>query len=99
MLTDSVTCFRGPSYLGMTIRKNPHQCHFVVRGEFKAVIVVRMFFLLLAIPTSMGAVSLGTFNTPNSSGSYLVDNPLFEFLGLFFAGLGGRFLFRAGRLG
>jgi len=68
-------------------------------SESKALVIVGVFFVLLAIPTAIGAVSLGAFNTLNSSGSYLVDNPFFEFLGVVFAGLGGYFLYRAGQLG
>jgi hypothetical protein len=63
-------------------------------------ITVGVFFLLMAILTGMGAVSLGVINmTPNTSGgAYLVDSPLYELVAVVFAGLGGYFLYNAGKM-
>jgi hypothetical protein len=63
-------------------------------------IALGAFFLLLAIGAAMGAVSLGVVNaTPNTTGgAYLVYSPLYEFLAVVLAGLGGYFLYNSGKM-
>ena len=71
---------------------------FVMSSESKLLIVVGGIFLLFAIATAMGAVSYGTFNTPNSFGAFRVVNGWFELLAVVLAGMGGYFLYRGGKM-
>jgi len=64
-------------------------------------LVTGIILILLGLLSASGSVSLGTFHiqttTGSSSGSYLVYNPVLQFLAVVFAGVGAFFLYRAGQ--
>jgi DNA-binding HxlR family transcriptional regulator len=64
-------------------------------------VIAGFIFILMGIGAAMGAVSLGTYqfttSSGSSAGSYLVYNPFYELLGIFFAGCGGGLLYFTGK--
>ncbi len=59
------------------------------------------FFIILAILSGMGSISLGTYKVPiqngGASGAYLVTNYVLVLLALGFGALGAFFVYRAGQ--
>jgi hypothetical protein len=64
-------------------------------------VVLGIIFILLGIAFAMGSVSLGMIHQVTSSGtiegSYLVYNPYLGLVSVTFCGLGGYFLYYAGK--
>jgi hypothetical protein len=56
-----------------------------------------VIFVLWSLGFASGSVSLGSFTSLNSHGSYLLYNPMLELLSVAFAAVGIYFVYRAGR--
>ncbi len=56
-----------------------------------------VLFVLWSLGWASGSVSLGSWISPNSYGSYLVYNPSLQLLSVAFAAVGMYFVYRAGR--